>query len=61
MVGLTYLESPFAFPGPGWRPVASKRSKEEEKEEEEDEEAVIFAQQLTDRSELLATPRSGIL
>ena len=58
MVGLTYLESPFAFPGPGWKPVASK-GKEEEKEEE-DEEAVIFAQQLTDRSELLATPRSDV-
>jgi hypothetical protein len=62
MVGLTYLESPYAFPGPGWRPVVSKSRNDEEKndgEGDQEEEEVFFAQQLTARTEMLATPRGG--
>jgi len=59
MIGLTYLDPPYAFPGPSWKPQSYNHSKGgkssttlSDGKEEEDEEDVYFAQQLTARTEM---------
>jgi hypothetical protein len=58
MIGLTYLDPPYAFPGPSWKPQSHNHSKSSKsstlsdgKEKEDEEEDVFFVQQLTARTE----------